>query len=122
MPSNITLKNRNNVDVVFVPRETSGNNLTYISAGASLLGRLKLDLALRENGNTNRIVGKLSIPTVGVNPQTGVAGVLWTEVGSCDLTAVKAASSDAADDFVAMWASLAASPALAALYKTGARL
>ena len=121
MASNIILKNKANVDVVFVPRNTAGNVVTYVAPGATLLGAMRLDLNLKEGGLTNRVVGKLSVPTVGVNPTTGVNGVQWTEVGSFDLSSVKSATTVAAEDFFAMWKSLAGHAAVEAMFRDGVR-
>lgn len=120
MPSQtITLKNFAGTNVVYTLISYVGNTATYAKQGASLLDSSRLLLQLKENGATNRIVGKLSIPTVGVIPATGQSGVLWKEVGSLDLSSVLGASSDAAKDFAAQFASLAGSDAVKNLYTLG---
>lgn len=122
MASNITLKNKLLTDIVFVPRATAGNTVQYVAPGATLLGAMRCDLTIRDNGPTNRVIGKLSVPSVGINPATGVNGVQWNEVGSFDLSSVKSASSEAAEDFVTMFASFVASDAVKSMYVNGVRL
>lgn len=119
MPATITLKNAAAVDQIYTFASRSGNVETYYKAGATLNDMARLQLNLKENAATNRITAKLSIPTTGTIPSTGLAGVLWTEVGSIDLTAVRAATSAAAADFIAQFASLAGSDAVKLLYTTG---
>lgn len=121
MASNIVIKNKALVDITFTPRSNAANNVTYIAAGTSLLDSKKIDLVLKDNGPTNRVVGKLSVPTVGVNPGTGLNGVLWTEVGSIDLSAVKAATTVAAEDFHALFVNFVASDAVKQMFLTGVR-
>lgn len=119
MPATITLKGAAGVDQIYTFASRSGNVETYYKAGATLNDMARLQLNLKENAATNRITAKLSIPTTGTIPSTGLAGVLWTEVGSIDLTAVRAAKSEAAADFIAQFASLAGSNAVKLLYTTG---
>lgn len=119
MPLTITLKNAAAVDQIYTFASRSGNVETYYKSGATLNDMARLQLNLKENAATNRITAKLSIPTTGTIPSTGLAGVLWTEVGSIDLTAVRAATSAAAADFIAQFASLAGSNAVKLLYTTG---
>lgn len=119
MPATITLKNAANADVVYTFASRVGFVETYYKAGATLNDTARLVLNLKENAATNRVTAKLSIPTSGVIPSTGLTGVLWTEVGSIDLTAVRAASSAAALDFHAQFASLAGNAAVKLLYTTG---
>lgn len=119
MPATITLKDAAGVDQIYTFASRSGNVETYYKAGATLNDMARLQLNLKENAATNRITAKLSIPTTGTIPSTGLAGVLWTEVGSIDLTAVRAAKSEAAADFIAQFASLAGSNAVKLLYTTG---
>lgn len=114
----ITLKTVGNVDVVYVLASQVGNTKTFISAGSSLLAQKRLVLQLKEGPKTNRVVGKLSIPTVGMNAD-GIPVVSWTEVGSFDLGAVLAASSTAANDFMAQFVSLAGSDVVKTMYTTG---
>lgn len=119
MPATITLKNAAAVDQIYTFASRVGNVETYYKAGVTLNDMARLQLNLKENAATNRITAKLSIPTTGTIPSTGLAGVLWTEVGSIDLSAVRAATSAAAADFMAQFASLAGSNALKLLYTTG---
>lgn len=121
MASNITLKDKALVNHVFVPRSAANNTVVYVAPGSTLLDAKKLELTLKDNGPTNRVIGKLSLPTVGVAPGTGVSGVQWTEVGSFDLSSVKVATSAAAEDFVAMFASLLASDAVKSMFVSGVR-
>lgn len=121
MASNIILKDSADANVTFVPRNTQGNQVLYVAAGTSLLDVKRLELTLKDNGPTNRVVGKLSIPTAGANPQTGLQGVQWTEIGSFDLSSVKVASTDAAEDFFALWASFAGHDAVKTMFVDGVR-
>lgn len=120
MPSpTITLKNFAGANVVYTLVSFVGNTATYAKQGTSLLDSSRLTLQIKENGSTNRIVGKLSIPTVGVVPATGQTGVLWKEVGSFDLSSVLGASNDAAKDFAAQFASFTGNDAVKNLYTLG---
>lgn len=116
---NITLKDKDDADVVYVEVSHVGNTRTYIHKGASLMDSARLTLTVKENGKTNRIVGKLSVPTVGTNPSSVVPSVLWTEVGSFDLSSVLVADASAAEDFIAQFGSLASSETVKSLYTTG---
>lgn len=115
----ITLKDKDGVDVVFNEVSRNGNSRTYICPGSTLLDTKRIILNLNEKGATNRVTGKLSVPSVGVNPSTGVSGVLWTEVGSFDLSSVLAADSNAALNFIAMFSAFVASDTVKNLYTTG---
>jgi hypothetical protein len=115
----IVLKNNANVDQTFTLSGVTGNSVSYIMAGSSLLATRKLDIVIKRGKATNRIVGKLSVPSVGVNPSTGISGVQWTEVGSFDLSSVLSADSAAALDFAAMFGSLANHAATKTPYATG---
>lgn len=119
MPATITLKNAANVDQIYVFASRVGNVETYYKSGATINDMARLQLNLKENAATNRVTAKLSIPTTGIIPSTGLSGVLWTEVGSIDLSAVRAATSVAANDFIAQFASLAGHNAVKLLYTTG---
>lgn len=116
----ITLKDKDGSDVVFTEVGRVNNSRLFQSAGTSLLDTKRITIGLVEKGATNRIIAKLSVPSVGVIPSTGVSGVLWTEVGSFDLSSVRAADSNAALNFIAMFASLAADNTVKSLYTTGA--
>lgn len=116
----IKLKNAANADVVYTARQVSGDVATFVGPATSLLAKQKLVLQLTERANTNRIVGKLSIPTVMDCPdQCKVPQVSYTEVGSFDLAAVKFASSEDAADFFAQFASLVASDAVQNMFLSG---
>jgi hypothetical protein len=115
----IVLKNAANVDQTFSLAGVTANTVTYIKAGASLLETQRLEINLKNGKATNRVVGKLSVPSVGTNPSTGISGVQWTEVGSYDLTSVLAASATAAADFAALFGSLANHTATKTPYTTG---
>lgn len=115
----ISLKNAANVDQTFTLSGVTGNSVSYIMAGANLLATRKLDIVIKAGKATNRIVGKLSVPSVGTNPSTGLSGVQWTEVGSYDLSSVLAADTTAASDFAAMFGSLANHTATKTPYTTG---
>lgn len=112
----ITLKNKNNVDVVYAKIGVVNNVHTFVSQGTSLLDQRVLTLSVRKSGKTNRVVGKLSIPSVVTPASTGVPEVAYTEVGSFDLTAFKAASPAAAEEFLAQFVSLAANIAISDAY------
>lgn len=116
---NITLKDKDNADVVYTEISHVGNTRTYLHKGASLMDSAKLTLSVKENGKTNRIVGKLSVPTVGTNPSSATPSVLWTEIGSFDLASVLVASAAAAEDFIAQFGSLAGSDTVKSLYTNG---
>lgn len=115
----IVLKNAANADQTFSLSGVTANSVSYIQSGANLLATRKLDIVIRHGKATNRIVGKLSIPSVGVNPSTGISGVQWTEIGSFDLASVLAADATAAADFAAMFGSLANHAAVKTPYTTG---
>lgn len=117
----IILKNKALVNMTFIPRQQKGSVYHYTRAGASLMDTMRLELDLRESQATNRVVGKLSVPSVGTNPSTGQPVVQWTEIGSFDLSSVKAAATIAAEDFFAMFASLVASDVVKQMYVNGAR-
>lgn len=119
MPKTITLKDAAGADVVFTEFAHQGNEIIFRSPGSSLLDTKQLSLTLRPNGATNRVLAKLSVPSVGVIPASGVQGILWTEVGSFDLSSVKAATTEAAEDFIAMFGSLATSDTVKTLYSHG---
>lgn len=115
----IVLKNAANVDQTFSLSGVTANSVSYIQAGSNLLATRRLDIVIKNGKATNRIVGKLSIPSVGVSPSTGLSGVLWTEVGSFDLSSVLAADAVAAADFAAMFGSLVNHTASKTPYTTG---
>lgn len=115
----IVLKNAANVDQTYTLAGVSGNVATYYKAGSTLLAKSVLTLTLVNNKGTNRVIPKLSIPTVGTNPSTGLPSVQYTEIGSSDLTSVLAASAADALDFHAQFASLLGHAAVKTPYTTG---
>lgn len=116
----ITLKDAANADVVYTARQLSGNVAKFTAPSGSLMGKPALELQLNEKANTNRIVGKLSIPTVMDCPdQCKVPTVSYTEVGSFDLAAVKFASAVDAENFYAQFKSLVASDAVRNMFLFG---
>lgn len=116
--STITLKNKAGSNVVFGLRSITGDKASYVSAGTSLADVKRLDLSIKEHSATFRVIGKLSVPTA-VKCDGTCQDVGWTEVGSFDLSSVKAASTEAAEDFLAMFSSFVESPEVAAAYTTG---
>lgn len=115
----IVLKDAANADVRFDISRRNGNTAEFVHLGDSLLDRSRLQLALKENGRTNRILGKLSVPSVDVNPGTGKPEVQYTEVGSFDLSSVLIASPAAANEFIAMFKSLVSSQVVAGMFTDG---
>lgn len=119
MPANtITLKDKDNNNVVFQLRGVTGDKASYVSPGATLAEVRRLDLTIKEHAQTFRVIGKLSVPTV-VPCESSCTSTSWTEIGSFDLASVKSASSDAQEDFLAMFASFVASDEVSASYTTG---
>lgn len=117
----ITLKDRLSANVVYTLASRVGNTRTFVSSGTSLLGQRRLVLQLKENAQTNRVIAKLSIPTTGTDA-AGKPVVSWTEVGSFDLSAVLAASTTDAEDFLAQFASLVGHADVKAMYVTGVQV
>lgn len=115
----LILKNAANVDVTYVETQRSGTQRVFVHAGDSLLEQSKVTLSIVSKDKTNRVLGKLSIPTVEIIPSTGIPGVVWTEVGSIDLSSVLAASTASANDFMAQFASLVASDVVKQMYVSG---
>lgn len=116
----ITLKNRENADVIYTKRAQMGATSEFTSAGATLLSTSKLHLTINEKANVNRIVGKLSIPTVQDCPdQCKVPSVAYTETGSFDLSSVKFANVQQAEDFYAQFKSLVSSDAVRNMFLSG---
>lgn len=122
MTANIVLKDALLANITYAPRNTDTNKVIYIATGTSLLDVRRLELSLKDNGSTNRVIGKLSIPTVGTSPSTGLPSVQWTEVGSFDLASVKGATKVAAEDFFAQFASFAGHASVKSMYVDGVRL
>lgn len=116
----ITLKDKDNADVVFSLKNRVGNTAIFAAPGTSLLDRKQLTLQLVEKGNTNRIIAKLSVPTlIDSATDAEVPKVAYTEVGSLDLSAVLVAAPAEAQNFVAMFASLTSSAAISSMYLSG---
>lgn len=117
----LTLKNNANGDVVFTLKNRNGNTAVFTNAGTTgLLGRATLSLQLVERANTNRVIGKLSVPTVVDDvAASAVPVVAYTEVGSFDLSAVLAATAADALDFTAMFKSLVSNQAVIDMYLSG---
>lgn len=115
----ITLKDRNAVDKVFTKVAQTGNTVEFTCAGTNLQNSMSLALTLKKNSKTNRIVGRLTVPTTHVPSATGLEEVAYTEVGSFDLSAVRFASAAAAEDFVALFSSLLASASVESMYLSG---
>lgn len=122
MPANIVLKNKANADLTFVYSGSKGTVQHFVKAGTNLLDQERLHLSVIDQGKVARIKGALFVPTVGTNPTTGLPAVVYQEAGSFDLTSVKAAPTLAAEEFVARFKSLVASPAIQAMYTTGVQL
>lgn len=116
----ITLLNADATSVVYAARQISGNAARFTGPSVSLLGKPSIDLQLNEKANTNRVVGKLSIPTVkdAADPAK-VPFVGYTEVGSFDLAAVKFASATDAENFYAQFVSLVQSEAVRNMFLSG---
>lgn len=119
MPNTIVLKDKSNADVTFNLVGSVGEIATYRAQGDTLLGAPEVTLRIQRKQNVNRVFAKLSIPTVCVDDPCGKPVVAYTEVGSLDLSSVLAASEDARDNFVAMFASLAATEAVQAMFTDG---
>lgn len=120
MSGTITLKDNNDGDVIYHRILNNSGSMRYVTRGASLLGNSQLDLRLDRRANVNRIVAKLSIPTLCVDAQAcGKAVVQYTEVGSLDLSSVLMADENARDNFIAQFASLASKDEVAAMFTDG---
>lgn len=116
----IVLKNHNNVDVTYTLRDRRSGTAIFMAPGDTLAGRSRLTLSIVERDNTNRVVGKLEIPTILECPDTcQPAKLAYTEVGSFDLSAVKFASAEDAENFIAQFQSLIATAAVASMYTDG---
>lgn len=118
MPTNtITLKDKDNNNVVFNLRSITGDRASYVSAQGSIAENMRLDLQVKEHRDTVRVIGKLSVPTVG--QVDGSTTVLFTEVGSFDLSSVKKADLASQENFLALMSSFTAGTEVAAAYTTG---
>lgn len=116
----IILLDRNSANVTFTKVNQTGNRVDFVAPGDTLLDAKSIALTLKQNRGTNRIAGKITVPTAHTNPSTGLPEVAYTEVGSFDLTAVRFASDADAENFLALLSSLIASPAVSGMYRTGA--
>lgn len=119
MPNTIVLKDKTAQDVVFNLVGASGDSAIFRATGDTLMGAPELALRLQRKQNVNRVYAKLSIPTVCTDASCGKPVVSYTEVGSLDLSSVLAASEAARDNFIAMFASLAANQAVQAMFTDG---
>lgn len=115
----ITIKDKANADKVFTKVSQSGDRADFSCAGSNLQDSMSLALTLKSNGKTNRVIGKLTVPTTHTSPSTGLVEIAYTEVGSFDLTAVRFASTDAAENFYALLSSLIANAGIKDMYLTG---
>lgn len=115
----IVLKNAAAVDQTFNLVGVNGDTVHYVKSGTSLLDAARLSIQIKSGKGANRIYGKLSVPSVGVSPTTGLPEIQWTEVGSNDLSSVLKASTAAASDFAAMWGSFQNHTAVQTPFKTG---
>lgn len=123
MATTIVLKDAAGADVTYTKVSQIGAKSTFVATGTNLQDRAKLELSVIERANTNRIVGKLSIPTVQDNTSSGGDRVVaWTEVGSFDLSSVLKANTAAAEDFIAQFRSLVATNAVKDAYTLGASI
>lgn len=122
----IVLKDAANVDVPFnFIHVTSNGQQVFEHQVGPLVGRARLYLSLSENTKTNRIKWKLSVPKVCTT--TGADGcdvttVLYTQISSGDLGIVRSGTEASREDFNAMSASLAGSPAVSQMVVNGIRL
>lgn len=90
--SQIVLKDQDSEDVVFTHVSTAPGSLVYVNRGDSLYDQKRLTLSLNESANVNRVKFKLSVPTVDVDPTTGLPAVSYTQVASGDVSVVKFSS------------------------------
>lgn len=115
----IILKDKDSNNVVYTQSDRQGNLATFRGPG-NLLGRPKLTIQVQERANTNRIVGKLSVPTVrDCTDQCKAPEVAYTEVGSFDLSSVLIADAVVAKDFLAQFVSLVSSDAVRDAFLSG---
>lgn len=119
MPKTIVLKDKDAADVTFSLVGAVGEIATFRAEGSTLLGAPEITLRIQRKQNVNRVYAKLSVPTVCNDDPCGKQVVSYTEVGSLDLSSVLMASQDARDNFIALFASLAATDAVAAMFTDG---
>lgn len=115
----IVLKNKDNADVTYTLVDRRANTAIYMAGGESLLSRSRLTLSLNERSQTNRVIGRLEIPTVLDAAPGIVPGIAYKEIGSFDLSSVLAASSDDALNFIAQFKSLVATDVVKTMYADG---
>lgn len=116
----IVLKDHNNANVTYTLRDRRSGTAIFMAPGSTLAGRSRLTLSIVERDKTNRVVGKLEIPSILECPDScQPATVAYTEIGSFDLSAVKFASADDAADFIAQFQSLVSTAAVASMYTDG---
>lgn len=117
----ITLKDRLNANVVYNLVDRRGGTATFAATADSLLARPRLVLTLTEKESTNRVIGKLSIPSMlDCTDTCAKPSISFTEVGSFDLSAVTFATADAANDFHSQFATLVASDAVKNMFLSAA--
>lgn len=115
----ITLKDKDNADVVYTLKSVQGSTAIFQN-GTNLLAKSRLTLQLIERDKTNRVIGKLSIPTVSDCSDTCVdPRIAYTEVGSFDLSSVLIAGSDEAENFIAQFSSLVSNAAVSDMFTNG---
>lgn len=115
---NITLKNAADTDVVFHLRSIVADKAIYVAVGATIAENRRLEIQVKENGKTVRVVGKLSVPSAS-NCDGGCSTEAFTEIGSFDLSSVKVAPTTAQDEFLALFGSFIANQVVSDAYKTG---
>lgn len=109
----ITLKNTNDEDVVYSKRSVNGDSHLFAAQSNSLLARPTIQIAVKERQSTNRVSVKLSIPTLSTGATLDeLPKVVYTEIGSIDLSAVKGASVEQATDFFDQFVSLVSGTAV----------
>lgn len=116
----LVLKDKLNADVTYTLADRRQNSAVFVHKGSSLLEKSRVTLQLIERAKTNRVVGKLEIPTVLESTDPSVVdSVAYTEIGSFDLSSVLAANAVDAEDFMAQFASLVSGAAVKAMYTDG---
>lgn len=115
----IVLKDEAAADVTFTLVDDNGSLRKYVSPiGETLLGGAEIQLRLSRKPNVNRIMAKLSLPTVCTD-DCGKSTVSFTEVGSIDLSSVLQAPEATRLRFAALFGSLAASNEVAEMFTDG---
>lgn len=121
--SNLVLKDALSADISFTPIARMPDGIMYERKGATLLGRSRVSLTLTENGKTNRIRGKLTVPVVADCSTTcgEVPVVQYTEVASFDFSIYRAGQETGRSDIAALTASLLSSPEVVAMIVDGSK-